>query len=113
MPSNRLPKSSLSQVAFVHDYIQLTFEDEVLSLYNSVVVKTPRAEFKHGSAGFADAIVSLIGRTVGKVSSSSEHAIELQFECGTRVRVLRTTSDNRPESFTFHAHNGDIVAGQN
>jgi hypothetical protein len=113
MPSNLLPKSSLSQVAFVHDYIQLTFEDEVLSLYNSVVVKTPRAEFQHGSAGFADAIVSLIGGTVGKVSSSNEHSIELQFECGTRVQVLRTSSDTRPESFTFHAHYGAIVAGQN
>jgi hypothetical protein len=113
MPPRLLPESSLSQVVFVHDYVQLVFQDEAFSLYNRVIVKTKDAEYEQGGAGFADSLVSLIGRAVLEVDSSDRFAIALRFDCGTQVQVLRNGSAKGLEAFQFNGPNGVIVVEQN
>ena len=108
-----LPKSSLSQVVFVHDYIQLVFQDEAFSLYNPVIVKTLDENNEQGGAGFADSLVSLIDRAVVEVDSSEGFAIALRFGCGRQVQVLRNGGAKSPEAFQFNGPNGVIVVEQN
>ena len=113
MPPRLLPESSLSQVVFVHDYVQLVFQDEAFSFYNRVIVKTRDAEYEQGGVGFADSLVSLIDRAVLEVYSSERFAIALRFDCGTQVQVLRKGSAKGLEAFQFKGPNGIIVVEQN
>ena len=98
---------------FVHDYVQLVFQDEAFSLYNPIVVTTQGAEYEQGGAGFAESLVSLIDRAVVEVDSSDQYALSLRFDCGTHVQVLRENSAKGPEAFQFNGPNGVIVVEQN
>ncbi len=99
MPPRLVPKSALSQVVFVHDYVQLVFEDECFSLYNSIVVLLDAIEYPQGNAGFANALISLIGRAVVEAGATDECSLQLHLEGGARVQVLKTRGIARPEAF--------------
>ena len=47
----------LSQVTFVHDYIQLTFQDVGLSAYNHVTLEANDTRLAQGDIGFCDLLV--------------------------------------------------------
>jgi len=99
MPPRLLPESPLSQVVFVHDYVQLVFQDVAFSLYNSVVLRLGAIEFEQGSTGFADALISLIGVAVVEVGASEDCALMLNFERGAQVQVLKARGAKGPEAF--------------
>ena len=113
MPPRLLPESPISQVVFAHDYVQLIFQDENLSLYNSVVVRLGAIEYEQGSAGFIDALVSLIGEAVVEVGASEKFALLLNFEHRAQVQVLRTRGVKGPEAFQFNGRHGLLVVEQN
>ena len=113
MPPRLLPESPLSQVVFVHDYVQLVFQDENFSLYNSVRVRLGAIEFEQRSTGFADALVSLIGLAVVEVGSSEDCALMLNFERGAQVQVLKARGEEGPEAFQFNGRHGPIVVERN
>ena len=108
-----LPESPLSQVVFVHDYLQLVFQDENFSLYNSVVVRVGAIEYEQGSTGFADSLISLVGETVIEVDGSEECALLLKFERGAQVMVLKASGAKCPEAFQFNGKQRSIVVDQN
>lgn len=107
------PKSPLSEVVFIHDYIQLGFQGEVLSLYNPVVVQLRAIHYQSGEPGFADALVSLIGESVHEVGETDGFVLLLQFEGGAQVRVCKVRGASQPEAYRFNAGSGLIVAQQN
>ena len=113
MPPCLLPKSPLSQVVFVNDYVQLVFQDEGFSLYNSVVIQLDAAEYEQGKTGFADALVSLIGRAVVEVGASDEYALLLNFDNGALVQIHKGRGATGPEAFQFNGAHGVIVVDQN
>lgn len=113
MPPRLLPEFPLSQVVFVHDYIQLVFQEEGFSLYNSVVVRLDDVEYEQGQTGFADALVSFIGKAVVAVGASDECALVLYFECGAQVEVLKIRGATGPEAFQFNGPHGLTIVEQN
>lgn len=81
------PQDELSAVSFVHDYIQLVFQDWGFSFYNEVSIDVGTATVHRKDAGFCDLLVGLIGQTAIGTGPNKEVALVLTFESGTRVLV--------------------------
>lgn len=108
------PDEPLSQVVFVHDYLQLVFEDESYSIYNVAKLAGNGTEWLQGEKGFCDALVNLIGRRVKSAVSSTEYPIVLNFEGGVQLQVLSGPLGARgPEAFQFIDKNSQILVEQN
>jgi hypothetical protein len=107
MSANLVPEHALSQVVFVHDYVQLIFQHASFNLYNTIRVSGPSGAFVQGQTGFADALVGLIGQRVRSEQDSSECILELVFEEGTRVQLLRGDEyAHITEAFEFFSEDG-------
>jgi hypothetical protein len=114
MPPNLLPLDPLSQVVFVHDYIQLVFQDACFSLYNTTKLVIGESAVLQGQASFADALVALIGLRVTSVSTQTDSILELLFEGGIKLQVLQGEPYARgPEAFQFNAIGSPIVVEVN
>ena len=114
MAPNLKPSEPLSQVVFIHDYLQLIFQDERFSIYNLAEVEIRGVKMTQGQPGFCDAVVSLIGQRVTAASHSDKCALHLSFEEGAQF-VVR--SDNAaisgPEAFQFNGRDQPRVVEQN
>jgi hypothetical protein len=109
------PTEPLTQVVFVHDYVQLVFDTDILSIYNPMTFHVSQGErLAQGQIGFADALVGLIGAKALSVHTSQDQCLALQFESKGKLAVRRATDDSaRPEAFQFSSGAGDIVVQQN
>ena len=109
-----LDAEPLSQVVFVHDYIQLVFQDTYFSLHNRVSVHRAGCTLKDSDVGFADELRRLIGQRVVDTSSEAGRFSAIKFERGTQVSVsLRCEDANGPEAFELGDNNGLCVVEQN
>ena len=114
MRPNIKPKEPLSQVVFVEDYLQLVFQDEGFSIYNLSKIEIEEHSMSQGSAGFCDALVSLIGQRITNVTSTNENVLSLSFEKAARLLVLSGEIGARgPEAFQFNGPNNFLVVEQN
>jgi len=112
--SNLVPIEPLSQVVFVHDYLQLVFQDERFSIYNLASVTSGRMTHSQGQAGFADVIVSLIGQRVVSATESPESLLSLTFEGGAHVVVPRQGAAVRSaDAFQFNGKDHQFVVAHN
>lgn len=114
MAPNLKPSEPLSQVVFVHDYLQLIFQDEGFNIYNLAEVEVHGLKMAQGGPGFCDAVVSLIGQRVTVVSHSDKYALKLSFEKGDQF-VVRSDDPaiSGPEAFEFTGKNQPPVVEQN
>jgi hypothetical protein len=109
-----LEAAPLSQVVFVHDYIQLVFQDTYFNLYNRVTVHRGGCTLSASDSGFADELRRLIGQRVIDISSEEGQFSALKFEQGTQVAVsLRAEDANGPEAFELGDNEGLCVVEQN
>ena len=114
MIPNLKPSGPLSQVVFIHDYVQLVFDEESFSICNVAEMDCQGALIRQGQVGFCDALVALIAQQVTVVSSSNVYALALTFERGARLLVLAGDAGVRgPEAFQFNGRNNLIVVEQN
>lgn len=111
MSSQVVPSEPLTQVIFVHDYIQLIFQDEWFSLHNAVEIEAAGLRFTQGTDGFADALVRLIGFRVVSASECEFGPLKLCFEGGPNVTV--TWKGAGPEAFDFGQGGVITMVGQN
>ncbi len=115
MALNLKPSEPLSQVVFIHDYLQLKFQDEWLSIYNLAEVKRHGLKVSQGQPGFCDAVVALIGqRVVAADHSDAAFGLRLTFEEGTQFTVRSDEAAiSGPEAFEFNGKNQAPVVEQN
>jgi hypothetical protein len=107
-----IPAGPLTQVVFVHDYLQLVFDSGRISIHNRASLEGGGQQRCTGEAGFADGLVQLIGQRV--LHAELEPTLTLEFERGTRLVVLYGTEDvNGPESFEISQDGGGITVAQN
>jgi hypothetical protein len=104
-----LPAAELTQVVFVHDYLQLVFDGERFSVYNRAALKVSGQILPQGAPGFADALVRLIGRRA--LDAQTEPSLVLQFEGGVSFAV--ESSGVGPEAWQYDGNGGEIVVAQN
>ena len=106
------PEDPLSQVVFVHDYLQLVFQDCAFTIYNTASYSADSGELRQGQPGFCDAIVSLIDQTAQVVALTS--SLLLHFSGGAVVSVHVSDSDScGPEAWQFNRLGGPTVVEQN
>ena len=111
-PFELSPSKPLTQVVFVHDYVQFIFETETLSIYGRMRYRGLEGdELEYGQPGFADALAGLIGAKASSVSTSQAECLALQFEEKGRLAV--THESTGPEAFQFVTEAGVIVVQQN
>lgn len=111
---NFQPPGKLSEVTFIHDYIQISFQDSGFSLYNRVAVRTEAGLFNQGEPGFCDALVSLIGQRAASVTLDVASALKFAFSGGETIVVLVDDASIRgPEAWQMHPPSGEFVVGQN
>ena len=104
----------LSHVVFIHDYLQLVFQDESFSIYNLAEVECGGDKVRQGHPGFCDAVVGLIGQRVIEVSCSDAYALRLSFEEGAHFTVRDDDEAiTGPEAFQFIGKNQPPVIDQN
>lgn len=114
MVPNLKPAEPLSQVVFIHDYLQLVFQDEGFNIYNLAELELRGVKVTQGQPGFCDAVVSLIGQRVTAASHSDAYALRLSFEEGAQF-VVRSdeAAITGPEAFEFNGKNQPPVVEQN
>jgi hypothetical protein len=114
MRSELLPLERLSQIVFIHDYIQLVFQHDIFTIYNAAEVSIAKATFQQRSPGFADALLTLIEKRATTVTSSAEYSLQILFENGTLVNVVRGCAGTRgPEAWQFSKLGGPVVVEPN
>lgn len=112
MKPQLVPRSPLSQVVFVHDYLQLVFEDDCFSVFNRCALLISANELVRDAPGFADALVNLIGERV--VSCETEPALKLRFESGAQFEVRMGDADVAgPEAYAYTRAGGVAAIAQN
>lgn len=111
---NLKPSEPLSQVVFIHDYLQLIFQDKGFNIYNLAEVEVHGLKMTQGEPGFCDAVVSLIGQRVTAASHSDKYALMLSFGEGAQF-VVRSddAAISGPEAFEFNGKNQPPVVEQN
>jgi hypothetical protein len=82
-----LDLAPLSQVVFVHDYLQMVFGDSRLSIYATATVSSTSRSLVRSDVGFCDALVALIGKTVTSADYARMRQLRLTFENGESVTV--------------------------
>ncbi len=92
----------LSEVIFIHDYIQLTFQGPRLTAWTTPQVNTGTGWLKYKEAGYCDALCSCIGATVQRALVVQDKVtgadVELYFEFvdGAIISVSTKPDDIRP-----------------
>jgi hypothetical protein len=104
-----LPAAELSQIVFVHDYLQMVFDSERFSIYNRAALRVSGQILAQGSPGFADALVRLIGRRA--LDAQTEPSLVFQFEGGVSLTV--ESAGVGPEAWQYNGNGGEIVVAQN
>jgi hypothetical protein len=111
MRPDLLPADPMSQVVFVHDYLQLVFQGSCFSIYNLATLHEDGVLLEQGQPGFCDKLVGLIGQALSMVSSIGESSLTLTFLNGAVLAVAPDGSG--PEAWQFNSLGGLIVVEQN
>jgi len=101
MDSRLVPVEALSQVAFIHDYFQLVFQEERFTVYNRAAVADGENVVRQGSVGFCDKLVELIGQSVVAVTQTNTYVLCLRFSGGATLQVEADHDPSWPEAFDF------------
>jgi hypothetical protein len=107
------PKDPLSQVVFIHDYVQLVFQDSGFSLYNVVSYQLNGLTIRQGQSGFCDAVVGLIDQTA-VANALEDSQLVIRFANGASIHCPSSGPDVRgPEAWQFNSVGGQAVIEQN
>lgn len=97
----------LSEVRFVHDYVQFIFWPHGLSVYARLCVSNGGRILSSSDARFYDSICTLIGQKLVAVTRVEKIKLELLFSAGTRLIVsLRPEDAVGPEIAMLSEANG-------
>src|SRR6202795_3929834 len=97
----------LSQVKFVHDYIQLVFQSSHISFYNPVTIHLPERPLLRNDIGFCDHLVALIEKRVIDVRSEPKKSLDLHFENRWIVSLsLQPEHYSGPEAYDARGADG-------
>jgi len=90
----------LSQVWFVHDYIQLQFQDHTITILNEPRLRLSSGEIlARGDGGFCDHLVLQIGERIQDVLLEERNHFTLEFESGVALIVpLNREAARGPEA---------------
>ena len=90
----------LSQVCFVHDYIQLHFQEQRVTVFNTPKLSLPSgATIDQADVGFCDKLVSQIGQSIQEAGLFEGLHFIIRFGSGVEFIVqLTSEAANSPEA---------------
>lgn len=103
--------AALSEVRFVHDYMQLVFWPYGLSIYAKVIVSTKGRVLFPNDVGYFDSICTLIGQKLVAITRTEGVELEFKFSGGTGILVsLRLEEAVGPEvAMLSHEDGGHLM----
>ncbi|MBQ0758942.1 MAG: hypothetical protein KBT72_04720 [Zhongshania sp.] len=101
----------LSQVWFVHDYVQLIFHDgHKINICNPFSVESDGKVYRQRQPEYADKLVSLIGSRIAKAEYLEQSFFRLVFDCGSIFEVdLTKDASPYPEAFELSLSTGHVI----
>ena len=66
----------------MHDYVQLYFQDDILTIFNGMTLQQGEARLRTGEPGFCDALVRLIGASAVRSNGELEQSLQMWFSSG-------------------------------
>jgi hypothetical protein len=110
MSARLRPEHPLTAVVEVHDYLQLVFADETLTVLNPMEVRAATVASPGGAASAAEEARRLVGRRVLNATQSAGALLTLTFEDGGQVIVL-PAHERSPgtEAFVFSGRHAHVV----
>lgn len=83
----------LTEVIFLHGYVQLLFNGAYLNAYTRPTVVTFAGAVDPTAAEYRDALRKLIGKVVKTVCEVPEERLSIQFDDGTSVEISLKAED--------------------
>ena len=83
----------LSEIRFVHDYLQLVFWPHTLSLYPKLEVHAGGRRLTSSDNGYFDSICRLIGQKLVAVTREEKMRLSFRFASGTSLLVSLRPGD--------------------
>lgn len=103
----------LSQVTFVHDYVQLRFQETCLSLYSRLVISTNGVTLGRSDRGFCDALVALIGQSAMSVDYQAKDHLRIAFSTGAILSAsLKAIDASGEELFQLQGPGTTLIVEQ-
>ena len=111
MNIDSLSGDRLSAVEFVHEHVQLRFEEALLTLYVwPVVADADGISVGYGQPNYRDALCSAIDEAVSSADFHENDALTMEFENGTVFAIsLRDEDLDTPEVGSFTSADGDTT----
>jgi hypothetical protein len=109
---NDLVGRRLTSVTFIHDYVQLVFENySCLSIFNPIRLTVHSGEIDQSQYGFKDFLCKFINRSVSNVNYQQEKQVAFIFDDAKAVSVGLADNDySGPEAIVFTSGNeGDPI----
>jgi hypothetical protein len=108
-PLERLIGNPVSSICFVQDYVQIVFDDLVLTCYQMPTVSISDHEADPHCAVYKDRLCGLIGRSVQSVVEKPYEELAIYFDGGDWIRIsLRPEHASSVEAATLHQQGGPI-----
>ena len=111
MSLENLPGERLSAVEFVHDHLQLRFDEALLTLYAwPDAADADGISVGYGQPNYRDALCSAIGELVTQSELDEGRSLTVEFENGTVFALsLRAEDLDTPEAGTFVSPEGETT----
>jgi hypothetical protein len=93
-----LTADSLSEIRFVHEYVQFVFWPLTLSVYANVGATSAGVSLHQSDSGYYDTICRLIGQKIVRIERNDNVEMTLQFSGGAVLSIsLVPTANSGPE----------------
>lgn len=111
MNIDSLSGDRLSSVEFVHEHVQLRFEEALLTLYVwPEIADAEGISIGFGQPSYRDALCSTIDEAVASADFNEGDALTIEFENGTVLALsLRDEDLDTPEVGSFTSADGDTT----
>src|ERR1044071_6496619 len=106
-PQTDMHGRQLSAVVFVHDYLQLQFDGTTVTQTRWPVVHIKGKEFRHGTAGYRDALCEMIQKVVDTVDVDAARRVKISFDDGSTLTTPLAGADgDEPETIRIDQQDG-------
>jgi len=105
----RLVGKNVSSVCFLPNYVQLVFEDLVLTCYTYPLIHISEEQFDYRAPAFKDKLCTLIGKSVQSVVEKLREELAIYFDDGDRIAIsLRFEDATSVEATMLSSESGTI-----
>jgi hypothetical protein len=105
----RVVGKNVSAICFVQDYVQVIFEELILTCYTAPTVLISDEAVNFHTPGYRDKLCELIGKSVQSVTERLREELSIYFDGDGSIRIsLRFDDAKSVEAAMLHQQGGDI-----